>query len=57
MTYHWMNLDEDGNELEEDDLLSHLDDQEILSLADFYDDGRITKLCFAFVELRRRLTL
>lgn len=52
MTYHWMNLDKDGNELEGDEFLSHVSDHEILGLMDSYDDGRITKLCMAYVNLR-----
>lgn len=47
-----MNLDKDGNELEEDFMLAHLPDKEILGLMDSYDDGRINKLCSAYVELR-----
>lgn len=52
VTYHWMNLDENGNELPEDEFLEHVSDHEILSLMDSYDDGRISKLCMAYVNLR-----
>ena len=51
------NFDEYGNEYESDEMLPHLEDQEILGLADGYDDPRIYTLCFAYVKLRRRLTL
>jgi hypothetical protein len=49
----WVN----GEEPEEglSPLLPHLSDQEVLGLMDSYDDGRITTLTIAYVELRRRL--
>lgn len=56
MNESW-SIDEYGEEIEFDNLLPHLDDQEILGLMDAYDDSRISTLCFAFVDLRRRLTL
>ena len=56
---YWL-FDENGEERDEgwnDAMLTHLSDQEIEGLSDSYDDGRITRLVYAYTELRRRLTL
>jgi len=53
---HWLGW-VNGEETEDsvDPLLPHLEDGEILGLADSYDDGRITILAIAYTELRHRM--
>ena len=53
----WL-FDENGNERDEawaDPMLDYLTDQDIHGLSDGYDDGRITRLVYAYTELRARM--
>lgn len=47
----------DGQETDasDDPFLAHLTDDEIVGLGDSYDDGRIDRLAWSYIELRKRL--
>ncbi len=53
---YWLGW-ENGEEPEEglSPLLPHLSDQEILGLTDSYDDGRISTLAIAYIDLRKQI--
>lgn len=53
---YWLGF-ENGEETDRsyDPLLAHLTDNEIVGLGDSYDDGRISTLVYAYVELRKQL--
>ncbi len=52
---YWAGWIEDPEFRSDDPMLNHLTDQEILGLADCYDDRRIDAITRNYVELRQRL--